>query len=246
LPQIRCTQCGAVNDTGAADHPFCVGCQDNLAKCGSCQWFDDQLAACTQPGVAGLFDVSAEATPPCQYHTFRPSLTVRSRTVWAVVALGFAAAVFTLAYALLELHKPIPPRPAPHPVVKLELDTDERAIPVGARRTIRCDLHNVSQLSAKDVRLLIRKDFFRNFDMPEAKGKPHGWREEHGALVFRVPELAPGEHKIVALEVAAKKAGEFQLVVTVESNRTGFHGQVSSLIKAAAAAPAAGERKVEP
>ncbi len=246
MPQIRCTQCGAVNDTGAADYPFCVGCQDNLAKCGACQWFDDQLAACTQPGVAGLFDVSAEATPPCQYHIFRPSLTMRSRRVWMVVALGFAAALFTLTYAVVELRKPIPPQPAPQPVVKLELETSGRPIAVGAPRTIVCDAHNASQLLAKDVRLLISKDFFRNFDMVEAPGVSSGWREEHGALVFRVPALAPGEHKIALLEIAAKKAGEFQLVVKVESDRTGFHGQVSSLVKAAAAPPAAGERKVKP
>ena len=43
MPQVRCPQCGAVNATGAPDYPFCVGCQDNLAKCGYCRWFDPEL-----------------------------------------------------------------------------------------------------------------------------------------------------------------------------------------------------------
>jgi len=246
LPQIRCTQCGAVNDTGAPDYPFCVGCQDNLAKCGACDWFDDQLAACTQPGVAGLFDVSAEATPPCQYHTFRPSLTVRSRSVWVVVALGFAAALFTLAYSLVELRKPIPPQPTPRPEVKLELETSARPLPVGAPRTIVCDVHNVSQVLAKDVRLLISEGFSGNFDMVEAPGEPSAWRQERGTLVFRVPELAPGEHKLALLEVVPKKAGEFQLVVEVKSDQTGYHGRSPVLIRVMAAEATAGERKVKP
>jgi hypothetical protein len=68
LPQVICPQCGRANDTRAPEYPFCLGCQDNLAKCGYCRWFDAATGLCTHPIVSGLFEVSESATPPCVYH----------------------------------------------------------------------------------------------------------------------------------------------------------------------------------
>lgn len=219
MPQVRCTQCGAVNDTGAPDYPFCVGCQDNLAKCGFCQWFDDRLVACTQPAVAGLFDVGPEATPPCEHHTFQLSRIVQRRGVWAAVILGFAAALFTLGYALLQLREVTPPTPAPRPTLTLRLETDQRPATVGVPRAVVCDVYNLSKLAAKEVRLLISNEFFRDFEMRILAEGSHQWVEERGSRVLHISGLAPGERKTIPLELIPRRAGHFELVVKLESDR---------------------------
>jgi len=224
LPQVRCTQCGAVNDTGAADYPFCMGCQDNLAKCGFCQWFDDRLVACTQPAVAGLFDVGPEATPPCVHHAFRPSRVVRRRRPWAVLALGFAAALFTLGYALFQLREVKPPEPAPRPTLTLWLETDQRPAIVGVARKVVCDVYNLSKVPAQEVALRVDNEFFRDFEMRTPAGAPYRWVEEHGARVLRLSSLDPGERKTVLMELIPRRAGEYQLVVKLESDRNLYHG----------------------
>jgi len=201
-----------------------MGCQDNLAKCGSCQWLDDRLVACTQPAVAGLFDVGPETTPPCVHHTFRPSQVVRKRRPWAAVILGFAAALFTLGYALLQLREVRPPTPAPRPTLTLWLETDQRPATVGVARTVVCDVYNLSKVPAQEVALLVDNEFFRDFEMRASAEVPYHWVEEHGARVLRLSSLDPGERKTVPIELIPKRAGEYQLVVKLESDRNLYHG----------------------
>ena len=126
MPQVRCQQCGAVNDTRALDYPFCSGCQDNLAKCGYCQWFDDGQELCGNPAVAGEFEVSREATPPCSYHTPRRQLRAREGRIGLLTAAGLAAAFFVLGYAMFRLTEAPKPVAAPPANLKLAVEADYR------------------------------------------------------------------------------------------------------------------------
>ena len=105
MPQVSCPQCGAVNSTGAPDYPFCMGCQDNLAKCGYCRWFEGDPPVCTNREVAGVFEVAADATPPCHQHTPKDSLVSPGRSMWAVVVVGLVAAL-VLVYSIYQFTRP--------------------------------------------------------------------------------------------------------------------------------------------
>ncbi len=230
MPQVRCTRCGAINDTEAPDFPFCVGCQDNLAKCGACQWFDDQQLSCTQSAVAGLFEVGPEATPPCSYHTFRRSHEVRSKAPWIWIAVGLAATLFTLVLALWQLREVSPPTPAPRPVLRLELAVDAGSAEVGVPRTLAWEVRNVSPVAAKEVRLLIDKESLQNF---EVRGQPQGpgrWLEERGWWALELGPLGGGERQTGKLELIPKQTGEHQLVVKLESSPNLYHGQSATRI----------------
>ncbi len=238
MPQVRCPRCEATNDTRAPGYPFCVGCQDNLARCGYCQWFDDSAAVCTHPLVAGVFEVSEEATPPCGYHA--PSQTVRVRRwgVQVLVGLGLAAAVFALGYGLMGLLG-TPPPPPPPAEVEWAIEADIRGAVVGEPYTVTALIRNPTALVVTGVQLEIAQESLDVFYLREVRPEPLARDRAGKWRVLTYPDLHPLEQRRIALELVPRMAPpedeSLHLVVRLTSGDGEFHGQADLPIKVAEA-----------
>lgn len=232
LPQVRCPECGAINDTRAPDYPFCVGCQENLAKCGYCQWFDDGAAACTDAAVAGEFEVSQEAVPPCGYHTPRLALRAkREGRLGLIVVLGLAAAVFALGYGFFRLLQPVAPPPTPSGQLQLAVEADYRGAAVGAVYRVRAEIYNASDEVAGDVRFEISRDFLEQFVLQQVTPRPTGMAQSAQWQVMYYPEMHPREQRTMRLDLVPKKSGTFHLVLQVTSGSSAKHGMADLPIR---------------
>jgi len=223
LPQVICPLCGAITDSRAADYPFCVGCQDNLAKCGYCRWYSPATAVCTHPVVAGVFEVSETATPPCVYHTPNERVVVRRRLlewmVWALVGL----VLVSLVLGVVRLREPEARVPR---TAKLELvveATYEGAV-VGRPDAVTAVISNTSALRADDVRFEIAKRSLEEFELVSVSPRPTERKEQGMWEVFGFPPMRPLEQRRIVLEVAPKKAGTLHLQVRLVSDGNVFHG----------------------
>lgn len=227
MPQVRCPQCGAVNDTRALDYPFCSGCQDNLAKCGYCQWFDGRVEVCGNPAAAGEFEVSREATPPCAYHSPRLELRVkRGGRVGLVAVIGLAAAMFALGYGLFRLMQAPRPAAAPPASLKLAVEADYRGTTLVQLYRVTAEITNDSETPASGLRLGIGREFLKHFELVSVEPRPtraSGAGEWH--LLF-YPKLHPGERRTITMDFAPKETGTFNLRVQVTSSGNPGHGAV--------------------
>jgi len=232
LPQIRCPQCGALNDTRAPDYPFCVGCQENLAKCGYCHWFDDRAGVCGNAGVVGEFEVSREAAPPCGYHAPRMALRARREGRLAlIVVLGLAAAVFALGYGFFKLLQPIAPPPTPAGELQLAVEADYRGATVGRAYTVHVEIYNASDAVATSVRFEIAREFLNQFVLQRVTPRPSGVTQSSQWHVLYYPEMHPREQRTVALELVPRQSGTFHLRLQVTSSGSAKHGMADLPIR---------------
>jgi len=224
LPQVRCPQCGATSDTRNPGYPFCAGCQDNLAKCGYCRWFDDRLGACTSL-VRSAFEISATATPPCGQHSPRPSLQVRRDGRLApMIAIGLAAAVFVLGYGLVRLRQPALPPPAPEGALQLTVEAEYGGAAMGHPYAVTVEIRNVSDSIVKGVRFGIDREFLQRFAIRKATPQPLRQEESGKWEVLHYPDLNSHERRTITLELLPKAVGDAHLRVQVASDAGASHG----------------------
>jgi len=242
LPQVRCPRCGTTNDTRKPGYPFCIGCQDNLARCGYCRSFDSGTAVCTHPLAAGVFEVSEEATPPCGYHTPKDTIQVRRWGLQVLVWVGLGAAVFVLGFGLRELFRAPPPLP-PAPELQLAVEADYRGATLGQPYTVEVVLYNTSDVVVENVRLEIARESLAVLYLPpgNVRPKPLTSRESGDWRVLTYPELNPWERRGLALEFVPREAGTTHLKVRLFSGKHTYHGQCNLPITVAA-----GEAAEEP
>ena len=233
MPQVKCPRCGTINDTRTAGYPFCVGCQDNLARCGYCRWFDNERVICTQPSVADAFEVSEEATPPCGYHTARVSIQVRRWGVHILVWVGLAAALFALGYGLLVLFRAAPPVPLP-PELELAVEADYGGAVVGRPYTVEVLIYNASDGVVENIRLEIGKESLDTLYLSEVRPEPLLRGESGRWRVLAFPRLNPRERRRIAFVLVPRKAGPLHLVVRLLSGENAYHGQCDLPIMVAA------------
>jgi hypothetical protein len=221
LPQVRCPQCGAVNDTNAPDYPFCIGCQDNLAKCGHCRWFDRDASLCLSSVAAGLFDVAPDATPPCDQHTPGEAVLVRTRGYLPFATAGVTLALVVLVYALLLLRGP------PLPVeLKLRVAADQNPV-LGVPFAARVEMENVGKRVANGVRLQVNSASLQSFRLLRAAPAASARPAAHGEwLALSYPALQPGEERQIDLYLLPTAVGARNLVITLVSSGNTYHGMV--------------------
>lgn len=232
MPQVRCPQCAAVNDTRAPGYPFCVGCQDNLAKCGYCRWFDKDRVVCTHPVVAGVFEVSESATPPCVYHTPGQNVLVRRLGARSLVWVLLAAALVTLGYGVVRLRWPAPPVQI-KPTLELAVEADYGGAVVRSPYTVVAIVHNKSDITARKVRLDVSEELLRHFYLNAVRPEPEpgsprkagDWRS------FSYGDLSPRERRRVALELVPRDEGDFHIKVRLVSDDNAFHGVADLPVK---------------
>ena len=224
MPQIKCPRCGAANSTRAPDYPFCVGCQDNLAKCGCCYWFETQIGACHHPTAAGVFEVSPEATPPCGYHEPRPSARRRKGGLALTTAgAGLAAAVFVLGWGVMKTLRPAAPAAAPAGDLQLLVEADYQGARVGELFPVVVQIYNSSAAVVEGVRLEVAKESLTGFEL--VRESPPGVAKQAGQwLALDYPRLGPHERRTITLELIPRRSGRQQFVVQLMSEG-GYHGR---------------------
>lgn len=225
MPQIICPQCGTVNDSRAADYPFCVECQNNLAKCGYCRWFDPATAVCVHPVVAGVFEVSEAATPPCIYHTPNEQVLVRRRGMHLLVGILFVLVVGALIYGIMRMEEPQGVEPGPA-ISRLDLaiEADYKGAVVEKPYAVTALIYNTSNVSSEGVRLEIARASLEDFDLVEAVPKPLGQTERGLWEILYYPALNVGEHVAINLNLLPNKAGTAHLTVRLVSGNNVYHG----------------------
>jgi hypothetical protein len=221
LPQVRCPQCGAINDTNAPDYPFCIGCQDNLARCGHCRWFDRDASVCLSSVAAGLFEVAPDATPPCDQHTPGEAVLVRTRGYLPFAAAGVTLALVVLVYAVLSLRGP-----APLVDLKLFVEVDQHAV-ADVPLVARVEMRNPGKRAANGIRLQISKASLESFQLLRAVPKETARQAERGEwLALSYPALRPGERRQIDLHLLPIAKGARHLVITLVSSGNSYHGMV--------------------
>ena len=223
MPQVICPRCGAVNDTRASDYPFCLGCQDNLAKCGYCRWFDGATGLCTHPIVAGIFEVSESATPPCVYHDPSDRLLVRRRLVRIALWVTAAAAAAILLFGLVRLNfsGPMLPEQAD---LGLVLEADYEGAIVGEAFAVTAVVSNASGAPVRGVRFEIAKRSLAVFDLVSVEPAGGAARDRGKWRVISYPTLGPGESRRIVMTLTPKQAGTLHVMVRLVSGGNIFHG----------------------
>jgi hypothetical protein len=200
-----------------------VGCQDNLAKCGYCRWFDAATRLCTHPIVSGLFEVSESATPPCVYHD--PSVRVLARRPLlklVLVATGMAAAAMLLfGLFKLGLRGPAIPEQAD---LGLLVEADYEGAVVGKPYTVTAVVYNTSPAPVTGVRFEIAKRSLEVFDLLSVKPATGGAMEHGKWRSISYPALRPGERRRIRMTLRPKMAGTLHVMVRLVSGGNVFHG----------------------
>lgn len=246
MPQVRCPLCGATNSTRALDYPFCVGCQENLAKCGYCQWFEDRAGVCTHSLVAGAFEVSPEATPPCGYHAPRDSMAVKRGSQLRSLVPALAVGLVVLAYGLFRLLQPTAPTTPPPPPpgeLRLAVEVDYEGAAVGESYTLMAEIYNASDAVVSEVRFEIAKEFLDQFELLAIVPRPDRTRVSGQWQTFCYPAVHPRERRTIRLELEPKTAGTFHLIAHLVSGEGAYHGMTDLpvVVKEADADVAEGE-----
>ncbi len=221
MPQVLCPQCGAITDTRAADYPFCVGCQDNLAKCGYCQWFDADTSVCTHPVVAGIFEVGETAMPPCVYHTPNDRV-VRSRRVLrglAWVMIGAVAAVLIAGLVRLRATAPLPAAE-----LGVAIEADYMGAVVGQPYAVTAVIYNKSDVPVGGIRLEIAESSLDDFLLLAVTPEPAAVHKHGKWELLSYASLGARERQRVSVKVIPRKAGTVHLVVRLVSADNVYHG----------------------
>jgi len=236
LPLVKCRQCGAVNDTKSASYPFCVGCEDNLARCGDCRWFSDEALICTEPDVADVFETDENAAPPCGRHVPRDTVVVRHKRQRLLLGIGIAAAAFALLYGMVRL---VLQGSSDQGLARLELtvEADYRGAQVGVPYTITAEIYNPSNVRVTDVQLKLSNDFLGKFDLREVLPAPTRWSDGGEWRVLIYPEINPLERQTVALHLVPKGSGVFTFAARLDSAECKYHGMASLPVAVSKGAP---------
>ncbi len=223
LPQVICPRCGAKNDTHTSDYPFCLGCQDNLARCGYCRWYDVGAGLCTHPVVAGIFEVSQTATPPCVYHDPRSRLLDRRGFLQVAVWVG-AAAVALLLIGLIGLRLQGPPSPPKQADLGLAIEADYEGAVVGRAFDVTALVTNGSRSPVNGVRLEIARRSLEVFDLLSVKPPAGGPKNIGKWRVISYPTMRPRESRRIVMTLVPKKPGTLHVMVRLVSAGNVFHG----------------------
>jgi hypothetical protein len=216
-----------------------VGCQDNLAKCGYCRWFDAGTGLCTHPIVSGLFEVSESAIPPCVYHDPADRLLARRRllriAVWVTVIA--AAAILFFGLVRLSVRGPAIPEQAD---LGLVVEADYKGAIVGEPYAVTAIVFNTSAVPVTGVRFEIAKRSLAAFELLSVK--PPGATVDRGKWrVISYPALRPGESRRIVMTLKPKHAGTLHVMVRLVSGGNVFHGLADLPVvveeKSAAAGP---------
>lgn len=221
MPQVLCPQCGAMTDTRAADYPFCVGCQDNLAKCGYCQWFDADTSVCTHPVVAGIFEVGETATPPCVYHSPNDRVVLKRRVLRGLAWVMVGAVVAVLIFGLVRLRATAPP-----PVVELRvaIEADYMGAVVGQPYKVTAVIYNKSDELAEGIRLEIAEGSLEDFQLLAVTPEPAAAHKHGKWETLSYATLGAKEQRRVSVRVIPRKVGTVHLVVRLVSADNVYHG----------------------
>lgn len=221
MPQIRCPKCGAVTDTRAADYPFCVSCQDNLAKCGFCRWFDARESACKHPVVAGIFTVGETATPPCVYHTPNERVLVKRRILRGLAWVLIAAVTLTIAYGLVRLRSAAPP---PAADLGVAIEADYMGAVVGQPYAVTAIIYNKTDIPVSGIRLEIAESSLADLQLLAVTPVPAAAHKRGKWEMLSYASLGPNERQRVSVKVIPRRAGTVHLVVRLVSGDNLYHG----------------------
>ena len=245
MPQVLCPQCGAITDTRAADYPFCVGCQDNLAKCGYCRWFDADTSACTHPVVAGIFEVGETAMPPCVYHAPNDRVVQRRRFLrglaWVMIGVVAAALIF----GLVRLRATAPP---PAAELGVAIEADYMGAVVGQPYTVTAVIYNKSDVPVGGIRLEITESSLDDFQLLAVTPAPAAVHKHGKWEMLSYAALGARERQRVSVRVIPRKAGTVHLVVRLVSADNVYHGMADLpvIVEPAGSRPAIdGDREAE-
>lgn len=242
MAQVRCPQCGAINDTRAPDYPFCVGCQENLARCGYCRWFDDQTGACTQYAIAGEFEVGPDATPLCGYHTPRHVVRLRpGRMLTLGVAVGLALALLTVLAAVMVGLRPPREEQKPKAQLRLAVEADYRDARVGQPWTVTLEVYNSSEeAAAEDVRVRVIQEPAGWFELGKVEPEPVSRETPQQRKVeeLGLPTINRLQRLTLRLHLTPVAAGAHHLKVQLFSSGSIYHGTADLPIKVADSKPA--------
>jgi hypothetical protein len=223
LPQVICPRCTRISDTRAPGYPFCVGCQDNLAKCGYCRWFAAGTELCTHPIVSGIFEVSESATPPCVYHDPADRLLPRRRllriALW--VAAIASVAMVSLGLSRMQLQAPAIPRQAD---LGLVVEADYKGAIAGKRYTVTAVVFNSSDRPVTGARFEISQRTLAAFDLLSVKPSAERPVRRGKWWVISYPALGPGEKRQIVMDLRPKRAGTLHVMVRLVSGGNVFHG----------------------
>lgn len=225
MPQVRCPQCGALNSTDAPDYPFCVGCQDNLARCECCQWFDVRLRRCTSLVAGGLFDAAADATPPCDQHTPRGSVLAPRQRVWPLLTIGLVVAL-ALVYAVIRSQTPveIPPQP-PRDDLRLTVEADLRGATVGKPYVVVAEIRNVTGQPVGGIRLQLSKASLGSFRLVGTLPRADALEDMGEWKAYIYADLQPHETRRIVLDLIPTRPGSHHLEVRLVSRGSReYHG----------------------
>jgi len=210
LSRIRCPKCGAVTDTRAADYPFCVSCQDNLAKCGYCRWFDRRESACRHPVVAGIFTVGEAATPPCVYHTPNERVVVKRRLLRGLAWVLIAAVTLAIAYGLVRLKSTTPP---PAAELGVAIEADYMGAVVGQPYTVTVVIYNKTDVPVSGIRLEVAESSLEDLQLLAVTPEPAAAYRHGKWESLSYATLGPKERQRVSVKVIPRRAGTVHLVV---------------------------------
>lgn len=174
--------------------------------------------------MAGVFEVSEEATPPCGYHAPKDAIQVRRWGLQVLVWVGLGAAVFALGFGLLELFR-APPPVAPAPELQLAVEADYGGTTVGQPYTVEVVLYNTSDVVVEQVRLEIARGSLDVLYLRSVRPEPLTSRESGDWRVLTYPQLNPWERRRVALELVPREAGALHLKVRLFSGKHAYHGE---------------------
>ena len=226
MPLVKCRECGATNDVKSPSYPFCVGCEDNLAKCGDCRWFSHEAGICTEAEVADVFEAEENAAPPCGRHVPRDTVVVKHDRQRVLLGIGITAAAFALLYGIVRL---VTQASSDQGSARLELtvEADYRGAEVGKPYTIMAHIYNPSDVRVTDVQLKLPNDFLAKFDLREVLPAPIRWADASAWRVLIYPEINPLERQTVALHLVPKEAGTFNFAARLDSAQCQYHGMAS-------------------
>jgi hypothetical protein len=197
------------------------------------------MTSCTHPVVAGVFEVSHDATPPCVYHSPKESVTEQRPLLglltWALVLLVIAV----LGYGLARLLSP--PELELTPQLELSVEVDYMGAIVGEPHVVTARIRNTSAGRVSDVRFEIAEQSLEHFILGPVEPKPEESETRGIWKVLSYPALAPGERHRISLELIPKTAGAQHLFVRLVSEENEFHGVADLLIIVGDASPAAAD-----
>jgi len=176
--------------------------------------------------VAGFFEVSEEAIPPCAYHTPRESILLARRGPKALVWILMIVAAFAFAYGLTRALLPASPALPAGPIPELQLAVEaeyDRAV-VGEAYTVTVLIHNTSDTVAENVRFEIARDPLRSLYLKGVMPEPSDQTDSARWRTFFYPALSPHERRRMAIQLVPREVGTFHVAVRLLSGEDTYHG----------------------